>query len=41
MKKYLAMVLTAIGVLGAGAASLGCAFVFMDEPEMSKAMIER
>lgn len=41
MKKLLAMVLTGIGILGAGAASMGCSLIVFDEPEMSKSMIEK
>ena len=41
MKKIFAMILSGIGILSAGAASVGCMFVLMDEPEMSKAMIEK
>ena len=41
MKKLLAMVLSAVGILAAGAASAACIMFVLDEPEMSKAMIER
>ena len=41
MKKLFAMVLSGIGILAAGAASSACMVVLMDEPEMSKSMIER
>lgn len=41
MKKLLAMVLTGIGVLAAGAASLGCVFFLMDEPKMCKSIIDK
>lgn len=41
MKKLFAMVLSGIGILAAGAASSACMLVLMDEPEMSKSMIER
>lgn len=41
MKKLLAMVLSGVGILAAGAASTACIFLVLDEPEMSKEMIER
>ena len=41
MKKLFAMVLAGIGVLAAGAASTACVVVLLDEPTMSKKMIER
>lgn len=41
MKKLFAMALSAIGVLAAGAASAACIIAVIDEPEMSKSMIER
>lgn len=41
MKKLLAMVLSGIGIIAAGAASAACLIVILDEPEMSKEMIER
>lgn len=41
MKKLLAMVLSAVGILAAGAATVGCSLIVMDEPTMSKEMIER
>ena len=41
MKKLLAMVLTGLGVLAAGAASAACIYLVVDEPEMPKSMIER
>lgn len=41
MKKLLAMVLSGIGIIAAGAASTACVLVVLDEPEMSKEMIER
>lgn len=41
MKKLFAMVLSGIGVLAAGAATTACALIILDEPEMSKSMIER
>lgn len=41
MKKLFAMVLSGLGILAAGAASAACVFIVLDEPEMSKEMIER
>lgn len=41
MKKFLAMLITGVGVLAAGAASAACVILVLDEPEMSKEMIER
>lgn len=41
MKKLLAMVLSGIGMIAAGAASAACVMIIIDEPEMSKEMIER
>ena len=41
MKKLLAMVLTGVGVLAAGAASAACCFFVLDEPKMPRTMIER
>ncbi len=41
MKKLLAMLLSGVGLLAAGAASAACIIIVLDEPEMSKAMIER
>lgn len=41
MKKLLAMVLSGLGVLAAGAASAACIYFVVDEPEMPKSMIER
>lgn len=41
MKKLLAMLLSGVGLLAAGAASAACVVFVIDEPEMSKAMIER
>lgn len=41
MKKLLAMVLSGVGLLAAGAASTACLCLVIDEPEMSKEMIER
>ena len=41
MKKLLAMILSGVGIIAAGAASAACAMIVLDEPEMSKEMIER
>lgn len=41
MKKLFAMILSGLGILAASSASMGCIFVLMDEPKMSKHMIER
>ena len=41
MKKLFTMYLTAIGALAASAAYTGCIVAVIDEPTMSKKMIER
>lgn len=41
MKAAVISVLTALGAAVAATASSGCLFVFVDEPSMPKAMIER
>lgn len=41
MKKLFAMVLSGIGILAAGSASIGCLLFMLDEPTMSKNMIEK
>ena len=41
MKKIFAMLLAGVGVLAAGAASIGCVLLVIDEPEMPKSMLER
>lgn len=41
MKKLLAMVVSGLGILAAGAASAACVAFIIDEPEMPKEMIER
>lgn len=41
MKKYLAMVLGAIGMITAGLATTGSWFAVMDEPEMPKSMLNK
>ena len=40
MKKVLGYLLTAVAVLASGAASVGCAFIFADEPNAPKSMID-
>ena len=41
MKKLLAMVLSGVGILAAGAASAACIAVILDEPKIPKSMLER
>lgn len=41
MKKLLAMVLSGVGIIAAGAASTACLMLVLDEPKMPKEMIER
>lgn len=41
MRKLLAMVISGLGILAAGTASAACLMIVLDEPEMSKEMIER
>ena len=41
MKKLFAMILSGVGILAAGAASMACPIIVLDEPEMSKKMIEK
>lgn len=41
MKQFLAMILGNIGMSLAEISSSVCAFLFLDEPEMPKSMIER
>lgn len=41
MKKLFAMVLSGLGIIAAGAASAACLVAVLDEPEMTKEMIER
>ena len=41
MKKLLAMILSGVAILAAGAASAACVAFVIDEPEMPKSMIER
>lgn len=39
--KLAACFLSTIGILASGAASIGCVVLFLDEPVMPKALIER
>ena len=41
MKKLLAMILSGVGVLAAGAATTACVVVLIDDPCMNAKMIER
>ena len=41
MKKYLSMLLGAVGLMVAGVATTGCWFGFIDEPEMPKSMLNK
>lgn len=41
MKKLFAMILSGLGILAASSASIGCPLILLDEPKMSKHMIER
>lgn len=41
MKKLVAMILSGVGIIAAGAASAACIFIVLDEPEMSREMIEK
>ena len=41
MKKYLAMVLGAVGMLTAGLATTGSWVLILDEPEMPKSMLNK
>ena len=41
MKKYLAMVLGAVGLLVSGLATTGCWFFVLDEPKMPKSMLNK
>lgn len=40
MKKIITMVLVALGVAAAGAASTGCWYILLDEPKMPKSLIK-
>lgn len=41
MKKYLSMLLAAVGVLAAGVATTGCWLIVIDEPTMPKSMLNK
>lgn len=41
MKAVLISIITALGAAVAATATSGCIFVWVDEPEMPKAMLER
>ena len=41
MKRYLSMLLGAIGLMVAGIATTGCWIVIIDEPEMPKSMLNK
>lgn len=41
MKALFVSIVSALGSLVAASATTGCAFVWIDEPEMPKSMIER
>lgn len=41
MKKLLAMILSGVGVLAAGAATTACVIIVFDEPCMNTKMIEK
>lgn len=41
MKALFVSIVSALGALVAASATTGCAFVWIDEPEMPKSMIER
>ena len=41
MKKYLAMVLGAVGLLVSGFATTGCWLLVIDEPKMPKSMLSK
>lgn len=41
MKAVLVSIVAALGALVASAATSGCAFVWVDEPEMPRSMLER
>ena len=40
MKKTIARALAAVGVLFAGAASMGCIFILADEPKAPKSLVD-
>lgn len=41
MKKNIARLLLVVGGLFAGAASMGCIFMILDEPKMPASLLER
>lgn len=41
MKKYLSMLLGAVGLMVAGIATTGCWLIVVDEPEMPKSMLNK
>ena len=41
MKKYLSMLLGAVGLMVAGIATTGCWVIVVDEPEMPKSMLNK
>ena len=41
MKKYLAMLIGAVGMMAAGLATTGCWWVILDEPKMTKSMLNK
>ena len=41
MKKYLSLLLGAVGLVGAGVATTGCWWFVVDEPEMPKSMLNK
>ena len=41
MKKYLAMLIGAVGMMAAGLATTGCWIIIIDEPEMPKSMLNK
>ncbi len=41
MKKYLSMLLGAVGLIVAGVATTGCWVIVIDEPKMPKSMLNK
>ncbi len=41
MKKYLSLLLGAVGLIVAGVATTGCWVVVIDEPEMPKSLLNK
>lgn len=41
MKKFLAMALAGLATLAAGAASMACVLILIEEPEMPKSLVEK